>query len=415
MLNDVWRLMTRWLKVAGTVILLFGAAECARVYALLYRYHPTVGRSFAIVAGLAALCALLWWLLASRSTETPPAPNLETAGHKELSAYCRHLIRVLIDTGNNPHLPRGAGRAAAEQVRHIEEVLGAHPLKDDLVRAITQTTRDALPALWAPLKDQLRKEADHQALQTMRALIASPQDSPSSAKGLLGNLVFVSRILQTLCPAKPIRERLCAVADVLRLSAQLEASDLRLKLQENLLLHHGLPRPAALDLAQWLGAGWQVLLIGEAALDRGTAPCAWDSAEAFERLSENMDETAARLRALCVNQVIPAHHPLLRPDPLPEAFNETAYFSSMAHAAKTALEATALYLKGNRVAAQQATGEASHLSTPSFTVSEPAQGRPEGRRNPHHRSRSRPPAFLRVAITFSQRIKYGWLSRRLYK
>ncbi|HBA83615.1 MAG TPA: hypothetical protein DCZ95_05920 [Verrucomicrobia bacterium] len=397
------------LKAAGALLLLFLAAEFARLFLLFYRLNHLAGYAFlAVLAGLFA-ALLLAGLFSSRAPEPMTRPDFATASHHELVNYCRYLSRRLVYLGNNPLFDREGRHAVAEVVSYIRDMLRAHPLRDDLQRTIVTMEHERFPELLASLKEKADWEIQSAVLQAMKdsSCVHTEDNSPWNLN--TRQLSLIIRLTDQLAGVSRLRERLGFAIDAFRLAWTTHRSDWRQRLQNHLILSRALPRRCALDLADMLWSGWRIMFTGRIAVDRCLHIGLWTPEEALTRLNAQIEEMEVQIRTLFLTHVFNETKPLLRPDPLPESFDEGVYWNAASHAIKTAL--------GAAVAANRK--EPTSSSTEKTTIQpEPERDLADsnGRLMKHrHRRRSHKPAILRIAETFGQRIKYGLLSRRLYK
>ena len=74
-------------------------------------------------------------------------PELPKASHAEMRRYCDYLIEYLDRLAENRNLDGESVKMAQDRVLNIEDVLGAHPLNDDLVRTIAKTEEETIGPL----------------------------------------------------------------------------------------------------------------------------------------------------------------------------------------------------------------------------------------------------------------------------
>jgi hypothetical protein len=408
MLSDFWRITCRILKMAGLFFLLFLAAEFARLFLLFYRFNHLAGFAFLAILALTALSLLVAWLTSSRAPEPLPRPDFTTADHHALVDYCRYLSRILVYLGSNPLLDRQARHAAADAVAYIRDMLRAHPLRDDLLRTIEMMEKERIPAVQLPLKEKAEGEIQLAVLQSMKDEVTAKAEHFSTGKLFLRHLTLTIRVTDQLASVSRLRERLQFTVDALRLSWTADRSEWCQQLQSALASQRVLQRKQALDLTRILWSGWRMMSTGRTAMDRCLHIGLWTPAEAASRLTSQMEDMAVQIRTLFLDHVLNDAKYFFKPDSTPDSWNESVYWSSVHHAVKTAFDSTAAAFKLN----------APDHPNPSFLL-KPEQERPLIESKEHHghrhHHRTRMPAFLRIAVTFGQRIKYGFLSRRLYR
>ena len=178
MFKDAWNILRKILFVAGLLITLLVFIELFRAFFFFYRINHTVGWVFAgaVIFTTLAVPIYIWRVLASYpKVITPPdIPPLKEAGFKDLRNYGQYLIAYMERLSRNPNLEPEQVVLAKTGIDELRDVLGAHPLRDDLQRAITQTEDEVIGVLLDTLGDLARSEIRRSVRDVMLAVSLSP-------------------------------------------------------------------------------------------------------------------------------------------------------------------------------------------------------------------------------------------------
>lgn len=146
--KDAWRIARRICFAVGLLLAFFAVIELFRAGVFFYRLNHVLGWAFAaLVAAVAIGLPLYVWIVLTSYPKvlTPPSlPPLEEAGYKDLRAYCKYLVQYMLRLTENPNLDERSARVVQEGLADMEDVLGSHPLLDDLRRAMARAETDVI-------------------------------------------------------------------------------------------------------------------------------------------------------------------------------------------------------------------------------------------------------------------------------
>ena len=150
-LNQVWRVLRRTVWIAGGFCALVVGAECLRIFLLFRRISPIVALAFAavlIILLLVAVAKVVRYLADRRTLRAPAAPPPGDLDFHRLHDYCKFLVHYLKRLSDHLALAPELRQRLRQQAYDLEDVLHAHPLADDLSRALNRTREEFLdPAL----------------------------------------------------------------------------------------------------------------------------------------------------------------------------------------------------------------------------------------------------------------------------
>ena len=223
MLKQIWNLLVRLAVVAGVLLSFIFLAECLRLFFLLYQIHPAAGFAFAgaLLIGILALLIYLWRGLRAcpRVLVPPPMPELAAASHAEMRRYCKYLVEYLDRLAENPNLDAEAVKAAQDRIAYIEDVLGAHPLNDDLVRTIAKTEEETIGPLLRHLDEKASQEVRRSVRDVMLAVTLSPYPSADIFIVLYRDLAMAFRVMRIYKSRPTPREEWRILRDILAVVA----------------------------------------------------------------------------------------------------------------------------------------------------------------------------------------------------
>ena len=95
-----------------------------------------------------------------RRIQVPDIPkNLNQASFRHLKKYAVYLMVTLRRFSTSPLLNSDDRQLAEDQADYIQDALGAHPLRDDLIRTITDTENGTLFIRLRTLQERSQVEA----------------------------------------------------------------------------------------------------------------------------------------------------------------------------------------------------------------------------------------------------------------
>jgi hypothetical protein len=251
-------------------LVLFGLAM-VHSYDLFYRFHPALGLTFLCIVvgtGLWAGTKIFLAFAAQRVLSPPPSPEDGAVRHGDMVAYCRHLVRLLKRLGDNPALPPDQQILARQQAYDIEDTLGAHPLREDLERAITRSISTVI----RPAQECLRKAADRFARDRMHAVVEDVIEPPfpvvNPSVVLYIQVIMISRIVDLYFPRASLLEYWRVMSDILRVLTSGQFLKLGQRLFAGVYVNSPPLGRAIDDLGQALTSLWLTRVVSRTAMLR---------------------------------------------------------------------------------------------------------------------------------------------------
>lgn len=345
MLKDLWNIAVKIFITAGVILSVIFLAELARIFLLFYRIHPVFGLGF---AGLLAMLVLilLWHLLAARRRNppvlvAPPLPDLDEATHAEMKAYCLYLGGYLDRLASNANLDEPSRSAAREQVLYIKDVLGAHPLNDDLRMTIRKTEGDVIAPLLEKLGEQSSREVRRCVRDVMIGVTLSPYPSMDLVIVIYRNLAMATRVISIYRSRPAIREQLMILRDIFLVVATVNFLNLNRKLLENLFSQVPIVGRFIDDIGQGVGAGILTSVAGHAAMDRCAAFRGWDRADEVASLGARSTQFLVDVRLMFTRDLLPELKNRIRADVPAEKAEEPGFWDAIERGINSAVDLTA--------------------------------------------------------------------------
>jgi hypothetical protein len=285
-IKQLWDIVSKLLYAAMLVFLFIVAVELFRVFLLFERIHPVLG--YAYVAGMVGV--LIWaWMYARRHLgrlprvlEPPVLQDLGTADYRSMKHFCKYLRAYLERLAENPNLAAEDHEHARACIDRIDDVLGAHPLLDDLRRLIVEIDEEGI----APLLEILQKKAAGEVRTCVRDVMLAVTISPYRVLDMLvvlyRNGSMVLRIAQIYESRPTLRAQLRIINDTLKIVATVNILNLSRNLMESIFSRMPLVGRVVEDISQGIGAGFFTSLAGHAAIARCSAYQGWTYEEAVE-------------------------------------------------------------------------------------------------------------------------------------
>jgi hypothetical protein len=411
--------------VAGVLLGFVFLAECLRLFVLFYHVHPAAGFAFAgiLFISILALFIYLWRGLRGcpRVLVPPPMPELPAASHAEMRRYCDYLIEYLDRLAENPNLAGGSAQAAQDRVAYIEDVLGAHPLNDDLVRTITKTEEETVKPLLGQLDDKASQEVRRSVRDVMLAVTLSPYPSADIFIVLYRNFTMAFRVMRIYKSRPAPREEWRILRDILAVVATVNFLNIGRKLIESLFSQVPVIGRVIDDIGQGLGAGLLTSVAGHAAMDRCAAFRGWNNEEEVRSLGARMGNFLTDVKDLFTKDLMPELKGPIRSAVSADEADQPGFWDTITRGVASAIDMTAktvdfLVIKpataGVQTVAAGVQGVANVSSRIGRSVVD-ASSTTVRRHRRHHQSS--PGGLSRVLSTFGQRMKYTLLGHRLNK
>lgn len=290
MFKSLWSLACRITLLAGIFITVIAMLEALRGFAFLYRIHPWAGWTFALFVAAFTLYVLSFifvrWFRLPKALKPPDLPDhLPDASFKQLRDYSHYLIRYMIRLDRNPLLPQNERAGLSEAIAGLEDVLSAHPLRDDLIREIKKTEIQTV----IPRLEQLEQLADSEVRRSVRDIMLgvtlSPYHSMDTLIVLYRNAVMVLRIADIFDGRPEKTEQVMILRDTLRTVVAVNVLNMGRTLIEGLFTNVPLIGRVMDDISQGLGAGLLTSATGHAAILRCAAFRPWKREKAVSSIA----------------------------------------------------------------------------------------------------------------------------------
>ncbi len=421
MLKQLWSLVVRLTVVAGVLLGFIFLSECLRLFVLFYRIHPVAAYAFAglILAGLLVLLVYLWRGLRAcpRVLVPPPMPELPSASHAEMRRYCKYLIAYLTRMAENPNLEGEPAKAAQDCIAYIEDVLGAHPLNDDLVRTINKAEQEMI----GPLLNRLDEQASHEVRRCVRdvmlAVTLSPYPSADIFIVLYRNVTMAFRIVRIYRSRPSPREEWRILRDILAVVATVNFLNISRKLIESLFSQVPVIGRVIDDIGQGLGAGLLTSVAGHAAMDRCGAFRGWNREEEVRSLGTRMANFLTDVKDLFTKDLMPELKGPIRSAVPADAANQPGFWDTVTSGVEAAVDMTAkaagfLVVKPVTAGVQTVAAGVQGVANAGARIGRSVvdTGSDVVRRH-RRRHRSSHGSFSRTLKTFGQRVKYMLFGR----
>lgn len=418
MFRELWTLLRRIIYVVVSLFALFFFAELVRVFLLLYRLNPVAGLAFAVLLLAVLLWAMVYgivhWRRHPRVLTAPPLPDLDEATHPEMREYCSYLARYLGRLADNPNLDETRRAIAREKAADIAEVVGHHPLNDDLRRTIRKTEADVVGPLLADLGAKAEQEVRRSVRDVMLGVTLSPYPSVDLLIVLYRNLAMVTRVIGLYHSRPAAREELRILRDILLAVATVNFIHLNRKLIENLFAQIPVIGRFVDDIGQGLGAGMLTSVAGHAAVRRCTAFRGWNREEEARSLGARSADFLVDVRNLFTRELLPELKSRIAATVPPERAGEPGFWETISAGIGAAVDATArtldAFILKPAVAGVQGVAAAGTSLARGVTRATTSAGRASARGG-----RAASQGAFRVLKTFGQRVKYTFIGHHVNK
>ena len=401
----VWRAARFALTTVFALVALLIVTELARVTITLYRLHPFAAAGFLALALLAfgvaaAMLANRWF--AAHVMVPPEGPEDGAGSHRDLVTCNRFLIARLKGLSDNPLFTPEQQKHLRQTAYQIDEQLGHHPMREDLLLGIERTRAETL----APAQAILRARAEEFARERMRRVVQDDIEPPFPTHRLVSiyghQFVMLTRIIDLYTPGVGLLEYFLIIRDVWAVIY----SGRFLKLGQTLFAGVYANSPplgqAAATLGSALTTVWMTRVLSRACMLRCEETRAWSSARAAQDLDNCMIDLLADSKECLLQDVLPLLKLTLRHHAPSGVSDVTAFSSGAVEGLARALDSA--------VKAHRAQPSAVIAARRTFAGDEPSappaaeEAQAHGHRR--HRSRNRRGLF-RVLHVFGQRLKYS--------
>lgn len=309
MWKNLYTLALRITLVAGVLLSFLLLIELLRAFAFFYRIHQILGIGFAIMTTLLALWAVgqIWvpWRRLPRPIVPPKGSMDASATQKQKIHYIRYLCAYITRLAQNPILDPMDKQEALARVDDLKLLLRAHPMNDDLDRAMHQAENEVIAPCLSSIREQANAEIRKGSRDVMLAVTLSPYHSVDLLIVLYRNAAMVLRIARLYQNRPDSRNELLVLRDTFRVVALLNFLYVSRHLIESLFEQLPLIGRAVDDIGQGLGAGLLTSATGHAAARRCEAFTAWNKEEAAEDLAVSLRDFSGDVRDLFTRDILP--------------------------------------------------------------------------------------------------------------
>ncbi|HMP73450.1 MAG TPA: hypothetical protein PKE55_09335 [Kiritimatiellia bacterium] len=296
------------IRILVAVVCLVAITAILHIIYLAFHINlPTGGATLAILF----IIALIAWIkfalfrLDHQTLFTGGFPAPSQASHRELRTYCKYLIVYLKRLAEHQNLSDDEARDLRQHAIEIESVLGAHPLLDDLRRAIHRAENEVI----ASALSQLGQRRQTITLAKMQAVIEDIHQPPFPViKPLVmiyHQITLISQIVDLYVARPSMPEYLAVIRDVW--SVMTKGDFLRLGQR----LFHGVyqnspPLGRAVDdLGEAIAAMWITQSVSNAAAHRCCVIHGWRVDDAIGWMDEQTIPSLHAIRDVLVEEVLP--------------------------------------------------------------------------------------------------------------
>lgn len=404
----IGRAVQRTALAVGVLIAALLAFEAMKLFFYLHRVHPYAAWSYLGVFCIAALYAFFRGLgfLHDHGTLLPdelPAP--ERARHRDLVARCRFLSLYLKRLSHNVLLTEDEQAKARQAAYDIDDTLGAHPLLEDLARAIAKSEGQTIPALQANLDE----EAAAIARDKMAAVVADVIQPPFPVVNALVVFYHQFTLTTSLTGVYVSEPALFEYAIVLRDTWRVMTRGDFIRIGQDLFagVYANCPPmgKAIEDLGQAISCIWLTQSVATAATLRSRTTRTWHTSEAIASMDARCYDSLSVTRDALINDVLPMlrtafHHKVPR-----GADESPVFLSNLVAGITRAVDAVVHGMKATPIEQtvqknrRPALAEEGDFMPPMVMVRHTSRRRRSG-----HGKRG---GIFGVFRTLSQRLKYG--------
>ncbi len=307
-LDLLFRSLRRALRIGLWAGAILAVLEVFRLFILLYRVRPWAGWTFAAsVAGLLLYAtARAWFRAREPSALYPPLRPVSGRKHVErLTRYALYLAARLKRLGANPAIDPETQRILRQRAYDLEGVTAAHPLHEDLERAIARAEAEHL----GPQLDALAAIAEEQGRAKIRAVIEDAIEPPfplvTPLVVLYHQVTLLSLVADTLLGRPTLREYRQLLRDVWAVMRSGDFFHIGRRLFEGVYANSPPLGRAADDLGQAITCTWLTWSVTQAAIHRCRALTPWDPVQAVEHLDSRPADSLGIVRDTVVADVLP--------------------------------------------------------------------------------------------------------------
>jgi hypothetical protein len=390
-----------------------------RVFFLFRRLNPVLAIAFA------AALVLLFIVFAfrtlrhkadRRTLRAPVAPPPGDTDFHRLRTYARFLVHYLKRLADHPALPADARQRLRQQAYDLDDVIHAHPLADDLARAISKTRIEFLD----PTLVDIRRAAVELARARMKSVVQDVIEPPFPV--LHGFVVFyhqfmmICSIVDRHLAGPALFEYYTVIRDTVRVITRGAFLRIGQHLFEGVYANSPPMGQGAEDFGEALTSIWLTVSVAEAAMHRCSSLTAWTVEDAIEHLDRRTVEFLKITREELVREVMPLLKLRFRHSVPPGVADAAGFSDALSGGIEKAID---MVVQGLRAQPPEKTAQDSRrtqaIDLGPFRADAQADDPPG---NPRRRVRSSSAprrGVMGMLRTFGQRIQYGVMGRRLHR
>ncbi len=309
MMEKLGRVLLKITLWTGVLLTFFILLELTRAFVFFYRLNHLLGFGFlAVTAGIFCLLiasTLRAWFAQPRALQPPSIPPLEESSFHDLRRYTRYLRAYLDRLAANPNLDPVHRRKCVETSADLKSVLHAHPLRADMIEAVTSAEHETIIPALENLGQRAREEIRRSVRDVMLGVTLSPFHAVDILIVLYRAGAMILRISRIYVARPARREQWLIVRDTLRLVAAVNILNVGRTLVEKLF--SSIPVLGALsdEIAQGLGAGLFTSAAGHAAMERCAAFRGWNPVSAGRTLAGDAARFCGDVRRIFSEDILP--------------------------------------------------------------------------------------------------------------
>lgn len=409
--KQIWTLSLKALTLAVILFAFLSVIELLRVYLFFQEIHPMLALGYAISMGALLIGVVLYFrrhLGPLPKVLVPPVlGDIEQASFKSLKRFVKYQGEYLARLKINQKLSESGRDQAGLAIRSIQDVLSAHPLRDDLQRLIVQTHEKAIGPLLEELHHLASKEVRASVRDVMLAVTLSPYRVIDLLVVLYRNGGMVVRIAQIYESRPGLRAQLRILHDTLRVVITVNFINLSRNLVEGIFSRIPLVGRVVEDIGEGIGAGFFTSLAGHAAIDRCSAYQGWQYEEAIQGIGRQSRQFLDDVRDSFMRDVFPQLQGRIRMAgrARDSALDENKLLDTVSGAVLSAFDASARTVNALLVKpAVSGTQAVFRGGSRLLGQDKEEPHRPQASRRRRRSTRNGPFRLLKI---FGQRIRYG--------
>lgn len=404
----IGKALQRTLQILALLVGALLVFEAMKLFFYLHRVHPYVAWGYLGALGLAAIYGIFRGLgfLHDHGTLWPDElPLPEQARHKDLVARCRFLSLYLKRLSHNVLLDEAQQTTARQAAYDIDDALGAHPLLEDLTRAIARAEGQIIPELHQRLDAEARAITRDKMVAVVADVIQPPFPVVNALVVFYHQFTLSTSITGVYVSEPALFEYAMVLRDTWRVMTRGDFIRLGQDLFAGVYANCPPMGKAVEDLGQAITCIWLTQSVATAATLRARTTRAWHTSDAIAAMDARCYDSLTVTRDALIKDVLPMlrtafHHKVPR-----GADESPVFLSNLVAGITRAVDAVVQGLKATPI---QETVQKARRPVPAEETDRPAEmilvrHTSRRRRSGHGHGGG----MFRVFRTLSQRLKYG--------